>query len=337
MRPYTPPGAGNATAVAAGGLPDFRCFDPPADPPHAIRHWRNRHLWTLPASQHRGTDLIASDAEPEQVLGGKLAHWVLDKAIEDEDVTLYACEPAGWRRVGTARTDDDGRFALRLHGDDRLAIGMRDIYAAAPDGDDFRFVAYVAPVGTPVVVTDIDGTLTHSEGAFPKSIILGSDVRAQPSSAASLRAAADAGYQLVYLTARGERFTDATRRWLVEQGFPRGPLRLGRPMFVRPGEPVVEYKWNAIVALRQRFSVAAGIGNRASDVEAYRLAGLPARRTFIKLPEFSRELEHALEQHRAIGFPHYGPLPLPRVTASSDPIPRRAARDRLSSSTASPP
>jgi phosphatidate phosphatase PAH1 len=319
VRRYTPPGEGNATAVAAGGLQDFRCFDAPADPPRGIRHWGNRHLWTVTDSQHRGTDLIASDAEPEQVLGGKLAHWVLDKAIEDEDVTLYACERSGWRLVGTARTDDDGRFALRLRGDKRLAIGMRDIYAAAPDGDDFRFLAYVAPVGTQIVVSDIDGTLTHSEGAFPKSVLFGSAVQAQPNAAASLRAAAEAGYQLVYLTARGERFTDATRRWLVEQGFPRGPLRLGRPMFVRPGEPVVEYKWNAIVALRQRFTVAAGIGNRASDVEAYRLAGLPARRTFIKLPEFSRELEGALDAHRAIGFQSYGPLPLPPRTVSSAP------------------
>ena len=201
--------------------------------------------------------------------------------------------------LGTARTDEDGRFALRLRGVARLPVGMRDIFAAAPDGDDFRFLAYVAPRGTPLVVSDVDGTLTHAEGAFPKSVLLGSAVHAQPNAAATLREASEGGYQVVYITARGERFTDATRRWLMEQGFPRGPLRLGRPMFVMPGADTVEYKWGVIVALRRAFGVAAGIGNRASDVEAYRMAGLPARRTFIKLPEFSRELEHALGEHRA--------------------------------------
>ncbi len=317
VKRYEPPGSGHATATAAGGLADFRCFDPPVDARHGIRHWGNRHLWTLTEPQHRGIDMISSADEIEQVLGGKLAHGILDKAIEDEDVSLYACQRDGWRFLGTTRTDEDGRFSLRLHGNDRLPIGMRDIYAAAPDGDDFRFLAYVAPRGSAVIVSDIDGTLTHSEGAFPKSVLFGSDIQAQPNAAASLRTAAAAGYQLVYITARGERFTDATRRWLTEQGFPRGPMRLGQPMFVMPGVPVVEYKWSAVVALRQRFSVAAGIGNRASDIEAYRLAGLPARRTFIKLPEFNRELEDRLGKHEAIGFLQYGPLPLPVLREAS--------------------
>jgi len=315
VRQYHPPGAGNGTAVAAGGLRDYRCFDPPAAPRRGIRHWRNRHLWTVMQSEHRGTDLVASDADAEQVVGGKLAHSIFDKAIEDEDVELYACRGDGWHVLGTATTDRDGRFALRLTGDARLPIGMRDIFAAAPDGDDFRFLAYVAPRGTQIVVSDIDGTLTHSEGAFPKSVLFGSAVHAQRDAAATLRAATAAGYQMVYITARGDRFTDATRRWLVEQGFPRGPLRLGQPLFVMPGAPTVEYKWNTIVWLRSKFGVAAGLGNRATDVEAYRMAGLPARRTFVKLPEFSRELEGQLAQHKAIGFEEYGPLPLPVLAA----------------------
>lgn len=309
---YTPPGAGVSKAVAAGGLPDYRCFDPPDAAKPSLRHWRNTHLWTLPQAQNRGYDLIASDREPDQVLHGKLAHWVFDKAIEDEDVALFACTETGWKSLGTARTDEDGRFGLHLRGDNRLGIGMRDIYVRSPDGDDFRFLAYVAPVGTPVIVSDVDGTLTQSEGAFPKSIILGGEVGVQRDAAWSFRQAAEKGYQLVYVTARGDRFTDSTRRWLAEHGFPRGPIRLGRGMFVKPGDDTVEYKWDVIVRLRHGFDVAAAIGNRATDVKAYRMAGMPARRTFIKLPEFSRELEDVLANHRAIGFESYGPLPLPR-------------------------
>jgi len=306
VRPYQPREVGAVTSKTAGGLLDERCFDPPAQLPRGIRHWRNRHMWTVMDPAHRGFDLIAAEGEP-QVLRGKLAHSIFDKAIEDEDVTLFACVDHDWQRLGTARSDRDGRFELGVH----LPVGMRDVYAAAPDGDDFRFLAYVAPRGMAMVVSDIDGTLTHGEGAFGKQLVFGSDVHAQPAAAASLRAATEAGYQIVYLSGRGDRFTDATRRWLDEQGFPRGPLRLGRPMLVMPGAATVEYKWTVVTALRQWFAVAAGVGNRASDVAAYRMAGLPAQRTFVVLPEFLRELRSDLEGRRAVGFTHYAPLPLP--------------------------
>jgi hypothetical protein len=305
VKQYTPTGTSNTVGQSAG-LADFRCDGSPEDLPRGIRHWRNRHLWTLAQSQHRGFDVIAM-AGDAQYYGGKLAHSIFDKSIQDEDVTLYGCEAAGWRKLGTARTDDDGRFQLKAE----LGVGLHDVFAAAPDGDDFRFLAYIGPRGAPLVVADIDGTLTHSEGAFPKQVLFGRDVYAQRGAADALQQANLAGYQLVYITARGDRFTDATRRWLVEHGFPRGPMRLGRPMFVMPGIETVEYKWSTLVSLRTKFAVAAALGNRRSDVEAYRMAGLPARRTFVKLPEFTQELEAELAAHRAIGFAQYGPLPLP--------------------------
>jgi hypothetical protein len=308
---YTPSGAGHVRSSSANGLHDYQCFDPPDAPRPHLRHWRNTHLWTTLQAENRGYDLIASETD-EQVLHGKLAHWVFDKAIEDEDVALFACGDKGWEELGTARTDEDGRFGLHLAGTKRLGVGMRDIYVRSPDGDDFRFLAFVAPRGTPLVVSDIDGTLTHSEGAFQKAIQFGGDVDAQPDAAASFRDATEKGYQLVYVTARGDRFTDSTRKWLAEHGFPRGPIRLGRPLFVMPGADTIEYKWDVVVRLRHAFEVAAVVGNRRSDIEAYRMAGMPARRTFVKLPEFERELEPELANHRAIGFSAYGPLPLPR-------------------------
>ena len=56
---------------------------------------------------------------------------------------------------------------------------------------------------------------------IPKSLALGSDVGAQPSAAAKLSAAAAAGIRDLYITARGDRFTQDSRDWLAAKGFPR--------------------------------------------------------------------------------------------------------------------
>src|SRR5439155_24490120 len=133
---------------------------------------------------------------------------------------------------GTARTDDEGHFALGLSGDGRLPVGMRDLFVSVVgDRTGVGFLGYVAPAGTPLVVSDVDGTLTSSENAFLETIALGIEPGAQPGAAQAFAAAAAGGKQLVYVTARGNQYTTATRHWLDDHGFPRGPVRLS-PSFV---------------------------------------------------------------------------------------------------------
>ncbi|MEO6774026.1 MAG: hypothetical protein ABI467_13590 [Kofleriaceae bacterium] len=296
-------------SAAAAGIPDVRCAAAPSLPQHELHHTKNEIIVELGEPRHRGTDLIASDADVVQTIRGTLSYSGIDKALEGEDAELFACTGAGWRSLGTARTDDDGSFSLALTGDTRVPIGLRDLYAAAPDGSGVWFLAFVAPVGARVIVSDVDGTLTSSENAFPVTLAGGSQTGVQPGASAVFVAAAHAGITPMFLTSRGELFTQATRDWLAEQGFPRAPIQLASSIVTLPGAATVAFKREAVAPIAARFEIVGAIGNRATDVEAYRAAGVAADRIFIKLPEFIGEVRTAVDHHEAVGFDHYADLP----------------------------
>ncbi len=307
--PYAP-ATGGTIDQHAGNVPDVRCAGTPdTGPKRGFHTWRAGMITALASADHRGYDLVATSSEP-QVLRGTLAYGLTDKSLEHEDVELFTCVAGSWQLVGTARTNDDGDFALPLDGARRMPVGLRDVYGSVVgDRTGFRFLAYIAPAGAKLVVADIDGTLTENENQFVKAVFLGRRVGAQPDAAAALSRATAAGYQVVYVTARGERFTDATRYWLATHGFPRGPVRLAPTLVLRPGAPTVAYKKRVIGELAADFSIA-GVGNRSSDIAAYRAAGIPADRIFIKLPEFTGEVSTALRSGAAIGFGSYRDLAL---------------------------
>jgi phosphatidate phosphatase PAH1 len=301
--PYAPK-TGGVIAAGPTGVPDVRCAGAPATgSARGFRSFRHTLVTKLARPNHRGTDLIATSTEP-QVLRGKLAYGVIDKSLGDEDVELFACVAGAWQKLGHARTDDGGHFALELEGAKRLPVGLRDLYGSVvADRSAVRFLAYVAPEGAPIMVSDVDGTLTATESSFVKAVFLGSHVVPQPHAADALRLAAASGYQVVYMTARSDRFTDATRAWLANAGFPRGPVRLAPRLVTKPGAATAAYKRRALEGLAG-FTVRA-LGNRRSDVAAYTAAGIPAEHIFIKLPEFGGELATSLKSGAAIGFGHY--------------------------------
>jgi hypothetical protein len=307
--PYAPTSGDIATGAA--GVPDVRCAGAPSTgPARGFARWRHSLITQFSHADHRGIDLIATTLG-EQVLRGKLGYGTLDKALDGEDVELFACMAGSWQQVGTARTDAGGRFSLALDGARRLPVGLRDMYmSTVADRSGARFLAFVAPPGTPMLVSDVDGTLTASESAFVKAVFIGANVDPHPGAADSLREAAARGYQIVYLTARGDRFTDETRHWLGTHGFPRGPLRLVPALIVKPGAATIAYKQRVLRGL-DGFHIAAGVGNRKSDVAAYAAAGVPAERIFVKLPEYNGELGTALRAGAAVGFGAYGRIPLP--------------------------
>lgn len=279
----------------------------PAAPPVTrtrFRHTGSRMFASLGDPVHRGIDLIAVDGDERQTLGGKLAYTAADKDIEDEDVEVHACVGHAWQRLGGARTDRDGRFTLVLTGADRLPAGMRDLIAVVPgDGTSVRFLAYVAAPTTRAIVSDVDGTLSESEEAVLNTVVFGDDIAHQPDAPAALAAA---NRPIIYLTARGDQFTEVTRLWLRIHGFPRGPLRLARAAITQPGDKTVAFKERAMRELA--IPLVAAVGNRASDVEAYTRAGVPPDRIFIKLPEFTNELRNDLTAKRAVGFERYRTL-----------------------------
>lgn len=292
--------------VSTPHVEDIRCAGTP-DTGAATpwRHTTSRLVSELGEPRHRGVDLIASTDDATQILGGKITYSSVEKDLEDETVELFACIDARWEPIGNVLTNEDGRFTLTLRGDQRLPAGMRDVFASVSgDRTGTELIAFVAPPGTPVIATDVDGTLTASESAYPKYLAFGGDTAAQPDAAATLTSAVPRGVSVIYLSARGDRFTDDTRDWLAIKNFPRGPVRLPTSIVTLPGADTIEFKSHALAELAS-FDLIAGFGNRATDVSAYSNAGLTAERIFIKLPEFTGELAADLTAGHAFGFDLY--------------------------------
>jgi LNS2 (Lipin/Ned1/Smp2) len=302
--------AGGA-AGAVASLPDVRCAGAPnAGGTRSFRHFTSKLVSRLGDPKHRGLDLVASADSATQQLEGWISYALVDKALEDEDVDVFACRAGAWQHIATARTDDEGHFSVGLSGAARLPLGMRDLFVSvAGDRTGVGFLAYVAPAGAPLVVTDVDGTLTSSENAFFETIVLGLEPGARAGAAAAFTAVAAKGYQPVYVTARGNQYTTATRAWLDHKGFPRGPVRLSPSFVTLPGGDTIDYKSQTLAALSNAgLEIAAGIGNRASDVTAYTNTGVAAERIFIELPDYLSELQPLLDAGAALGFTSYQAL-----------------------------
>ena len=303
--------AANNAVAADTSVPDVTCVGAPAaGAPGSFRHLTSRLISALGDPRHRGIDLVASADAETQTIEGRISYTVVDKELEDEDVDVFACRAGSWARIGGARTDDEGQFALALTGDARLPIGLRDLFVSVVgDRTGVGFLADVAPTGTRLLVSDVDGTLTSSENAFFETVLLGIEPAAQPGAAAAYASITPRGYQIVYLTSRGNEFTTDTRTWLADKGFPRGPLRLSSSFVTLPGGDTVDFKAQAMAGLTAAgFTLAVGVGNRATDIEAYAKAGVAADRTFIELPEFASEVQPLINAGEAIGFTSFAAL-----------------------------
>lgn len=277
------------------------CASPPTPSgatPSGFAHTSTSIAARVGGPRHRGIDLIAAETDQTQVIAGKLAYSAADKDARDERVELFACVGRAWRSLGQARTDRGGRFTVTLSGDRRLPPGMRDLYGIVPaDHSAFTFLAYVAKAGDSVIVTDIDGTITASENAVFNTVLFGDDIGHR---LGAPQAFAASGRVIVYLSSRGDQLTSMTRHWLEVHGFPPGPIRHAQAAATKPGPKTIAFKADELRKLG--LPIHAAIGNRATDVAAYREVGVPADRIFMKLPGFEDELATDLGAKRAIGF-----------------------------------
>ncbi|CAN5213282.1 hypothetical protein BH11MYX1_BH11MYX1_04550 [soil metagenome] len=310
-------GCDGQTGTPSRAVPDVRCTGTPrAGAAGSFRHLSSRIVAALGDPQHRGFDLVAPASAETQLIEGWISYTLADKALEDEDVEVFACRGGAWATLGSARTDGEGHFALALTAARRLPIAMRDLYVSVVgDRTGTAFLADVVPDNTPLIASDVDGTLTSSENGFLSSLAFGATPKARAGAAAAYRAAARRGYQLVYVTARGNQYTARTRQWLAANGFPRGPVRLSPSFVTLPGADTVTYKTATLAALRERLTIALGIGNRASDIAAYGDAGIPEHDILVELPEFEAELAGPIAAGDARGFTSYAELAATTIAA----------------------
>jgi len=252
------------------------------------------------APNHRARDLFMKTGG-YGVMVAKFAYGPSDKDLEDEDVDVFIQNGCGaqWFNGGTVRTTKGnakipalppGTGAIEGSGGRvyfdlsrlRLAVGKHRIRMVVKgDGSSTEAYVEVLPSQAQIVITDLDGTQTESEWAAIGQLF-GMNVSAHAKGAEVMTALAMKGYYPLYLTARPEWFMKITRDWLNAKGYPPGLLRTTSTLTGVNGSKATAYKVTEIKAIKDGAGVVpfVGFGNKASDVEAYRNAGLTMTRTF---------------------------------------------------------
>ncbi len=294
------------TTASTGPTIDDHCATPPTAASGSFAHTSTAIAARFGGPRHRGIDVIAAETDNEQHLAGKLAYSAADKDAKDERVVLFACIDGDWKSLGDTRTDRGGRFTVTLSGNRRLPPGTRDLYGFVPaDRSGFPFLAYVAKTGESAIVVDVDGTLTASENAIFNTVLFGDDIGHR---AGAPEALAGSGHPVIYLSSRGDQLTGVTRAWLRRHGFPPGPIRHAKKSITKPGPKTVRFKADVLREIERSMPIHAAIGNKATDIAAYREAGIAGDRIFIKLPEFESEVAADLAARRAVGFADYASI-----------------------------
>lgn len=301
-------GGSPAAEFAQQGLTDADgCFVPvaicDAAPPSygPTERWRNfwstRFTRLQGAPRHRGRDLLLREGEPQWIIG-KFAYGPADKDLTDEDVDIYVSRHcSGWEKLATVTTtrnntghptverieDDGGRVYFRIPDELALPPGFHRVHFVVK-GDHSSADSFIQVVGedTPFLVSDVDGTLTEGELAEVGHVLLGRDVGAQPYAAEALWAAADAGYQIFYLTARPDWLTSRTHAWLREQGFPQGLVHTTLGGTGANGDAAILFKTTELSEIDARSGwLEFAVGNTDTDAAAYENVGIAPDQRFL--------------------------------------------------------
>ena len=208
----------------------------------------------------------------------------------------------GHRHLGAARALPHAAAAARVEGPVTGYVGRMRTPSPASQlllcltlgcadhaGDSAPSAACVPPMS---VVADIDETLTVSDGEWISQLSDPThDPALRPDADALLRAYADLGYRVVYITARGEdiALTDgrtarqATEDWLVAHGFPLQPgdLFLAEG-YGAVGDTAVAYKSGVLAGLRAADQPAEwAYGNADTDTLAWQQGGVANDHIFL--------------------------------------------------------
>jgi hypothetical protein len=290
--------------------------------PAGWTHKRTRAAVTQGSPRHRAQDVVAP-VGAEALLIGKFAYGKLDKDLKREPVRVLVqsdvpCGP--WLQLGDVITSREGEHGKRHHvADDggRIFVTLgAEIGARAGQhalrmvvlGDHSRAEASLFRVqpGTQTVLFDIDGTLTIDDKQITNQLLdklLSDDYvpKMWVDAPAVARAWADKGYFIAYVTGRPDNLKRLTRQWLVDHGFPPGPLRLadGLRQVVPGSGGVGAYKTEHFRRLIRDagLRVVAAYGNAETDITAYRAIGIPSERLFIIGPNAGKSGSTALRSY----------------------------------------
>lgn len=237
---------------------------------------------------HRVRDQIYAVGEEQWVIGKFVG--LLDRDLKGEPIEVHVQQgcAGAWKKLGTTKTsvdgkgeghagvrDDVGRAFFRIA--EPLPVGRHRVRLVTADKSYADGLLDIVPAGTPVVVTDVDGTLTSSEEADKTGILGTPQPEARANAAAVLSAFASKGYRIVYLTARSELKMDRTREFIEKRGFPAGIVNVSPSDGIAgdSGDEAYRFKLGQLKEMTARgLKIAYAFGNRATDVRAFGEAGI---------------------------------------------------------------
>ena len=267
-------------------------------------------LSRLGTPRHALSDVVA---HVEQSITVR-AHFAYGAApLIREDVALFiSANGCDYRRVAESRTGIDGSAEFEMNVGTEL--GHYELRVAVlADGTEASARIHVIQPQQPVVLFDLDGTLTtgdvevvdgivlHHLGDASEELlnlagipltqkqwsdtlekVLDEDAAIYANAVDAVEYYADQGIQPVYITGRTVTYGDMTRRWLERHALPDGPLFLAPTLKESMPMGVKDYKVDTIARLQNLgHPIVAAYGNATTDICAYAESGIAADSTFI--------------------------------------------------------
>jgi hypothetical protein len=303
------PATDPATRAALGNIAEVAETCPDVAPPdpgelRPFKHDKSIAGSLLP-SLHRGRDAFYPVGAPQWVLGKFSYGEAVD--LTDEDVDIFVLRGCGgtWEKLGTTTTttilehdtvegvvDDGARVFFQIPDAKKLDVGRHRVrMVVAGDHTVAEQFIEVLPPGTPLLVSDVDGTLTENQ---PGSSVVCDEESDFPALARMLvgepdepklhegvsklyRSIVSAGYRPMYLTARPEFLVPHTRKFLREKNrsdgrgdLPQGLVHTTITLTGAFNAAAQAFKTDELKRLVAKgFDVRFGFGNRPSDVAAY--------------------------------------------------------------------
>ncbi|MEZ4453670.1 MAG: hypothetical protein R3B09_29720 [Nannocystaceae bacterium] len=279
---------GDTDTTTGGGVPGALCDPIPscdAPPP------KLDNTPTPDDDNHRGRDMFYVDGEDQWVLAKFADGGILDLDYHGYTVHIFllrGCE-GDWEKLGTAVTSDDGdnptvegvedtggRIYFKIPEDKRLAPGRHRIHMIVED-DKSAVDQYidVVPMGAPIFLSDVDGTLTTSENEEFYDLLLGTIPDMNPFANQAFQLLASKGYRPMYLTARPEFLYKRTREFLTLHDFPHGIVHTTLSKTGALGSEAAAFKSGELQMLADKGLVPIYVfGNTESDAEAYNNGGI---------------------------------------------------------------
>ena len=268
-------------------------------------HVRSRMIAKAAPANHFAHDVAANPGKPIAV-SAKFSYGKQGKDLEDESVSVWLDDCTGVTQVGSGETDGDGRATVEITAPDRAGeYALHCVVGGAASRARARLG--VVPRGTPVVVFDIDGTLTQSDAEVNKDVLdehfdamyAGDYAPLVYEDGAVLAGTwVEKGVLPIYISGRPYWLVDYSRNWLARESFPRGFVRTTdkHREVVPKVDGVGRFKSSTLKQLLDLgVEVQAAYGNATTDIWAYSTVGIPLDRTFIIGPHAGKDGTRAVK------------------------------------------